>query len=54
MIVGMDYKNNDNANYTNNKKNNGVPLLVYDDETDEFITIEEHRAKYPHKYIYFM
>lgn len=55
MITGItDYKSNDYIKDSNDKSPIKAPLEVYDDETDKYITIEEHRAKYPGQYFYFM
>lgn len=55
MITGVtDYKTKDHVNGSNDKSPIKVPLEVYDDATGKFITIEEHRAKYPRQYFYFM
>ena len=55
MITEMiDYKSNNYIKDSNNKSPIKATLEVYDDETGKYITIEEHRAKYPRKYFYFM
>ena len=55
MITGMtDYKPNDYIKDPSDKSPIKVPWYVYDDATDKFITIEEHRAKYPRQYFYFL
>lgn len=54
MITGItDYKSNDYIKDSNDKSPIKAPLEVYD-ETGKYITIEEHRSKYPGQYFYFM
>lgn len=55
MITGMtDYKPNDYRKDSSDKSPIKAHLEVYDDATGKYIPIEEHRAKYPRKYFYFM
>lgn len=55
MITGrLDYKPVTCINSSNDKSPIKVPWYVYDDATDKFITIEEHRAKYHGEYFYFL